>query len=158
MSRGQNEKYHKEKYHKEKHLEFIEGVIERLARNSLSCKTWALTLFSALSAVFLNASKNSCDKYNIRIFFVAVVIMLFIFWCLDAWYLKMERMYRSLYDAVCAEDSPKKPYDMSIDYFKGGKNRMINTIFSLSVCPVYCPLIIFLLFVFYLCFIGSSHA
>ena len=146
MSRGQNEKYHKVK-----HLEFIESVIERLARNSLSCKTWALTLFSALSAVLLNASKNSCDKYNRGIFFVAVVIMLIIFWGLDAWYLKMERMYRSLYDTVCTEDAPKKPYDMSIACFKEGRNRMIKTMFSLSVWPVYCPLIIFSLFVFYGC-------
>lgn len=46
-----------------KHLEFIQGVVNRLAQNSFSLKGWSITLVSAL---FLLSAKESDSKYASR--------------------------------------------------------------------------------------------
>ncbi|HHY21025.1 MAG TPA: hypothetical protein GX525_03895 [Bacilli bacterium] len=71
-----------------KHLEFLMNIIERMASNSASCKTWAITILVGLIAL-----SSSIDLPWI-IFRLLVVSFFF----LDAHYLGLEKLFRSMYD------------------------------------------------------------
>jgi hypothetical protein len=75
-----------------KHLEMIQSVISRLAGNSFSMKGWSITLIAALMAL---AAKDANERYAAVALFPALC-----FWGLDAYYLRQERLFRKLYDAV----------------------------------------------------------
>src|SRR5262249_6936434 len=75
-----------------KHLEIIQGVITRMAGNSFLLKGWSVTLVAALFAL---AAKDANTHFAALAIFPALV-----FWGLDAYYLRQERIYRKLYDKV----------------------------------------------------------
>lgn len=78
------------------HLSFIQGVITRMNSNSFSMKGWMVAIVSALCAVYA-ANPSSEASY---IYFIAAIIADILFCFLDAYYLKMEKEYRKLYDKV----------------------------------------------------------
>jgi hypothetical protein len=92
---------------REKHLELIQGVINRLAGNSFHLKGWSVVLVSALFAL---AGAATTVHFVYLAFLPAVA-----FWILDGYFLRQERMYRKLYDAVRAEDA--KDSDFSMDAY-----------------------------------------
>jgi len=75
-----------------KHLEFIQGVIGRLADNSLRLKGWSVVLVSAI--LVLVAMEGRAEAALVG---VVPVVM---FWALDSYFLWKERQYRALYDQV----------------------------------------------------------
>ena len=87
-----------------KHLELIQGVVNRLANNSFAFKAWAIVL---VAAVFAFAADDGDP-----IFLLVALIPALAFWGLDAYYLRQERLFRALYDAVrkgeagAGEDGP----------------------------------------------------
>lgn len=78
------------------HLSFIQGVITRMNSNSFSMKGWMVAIVSALLAVYA----ANADADNAFIYFIAAIVADFIFCFLDAYYLKVEKQYRDLYDKV----------------------------------------------------------
>ncbi len=84
-----------------KHLEFIQNVITRMNTNSFQIKGWAVTLVSALLAIFAS-TKN--DYFVLAAMFPAVVL-----WFLDSYYLMQERKFRGLYDDVAGVSEQPKP-------------------------------------------------
>lgn len=80
---------------KNKHLEFAQGVINRMGQNSFLIKGWTVTLVSALFAL---SAKDSNQKFVIIAYFPTVV-----FWLLDSYYLYQERLFRKVYDHVRKE-------------------------------------------------------
>ena len=85
--------------YKVKHLEFIQNVITRMNTNSFQIKEWAVTITSALLAIF--AAKSNP-------YFIATAILpVCIFWFLDSYYLTQERKFRGLYNDVAGiSDNP----------------------------------------------------
>lgn len=77
---------------KEKHLEFTQGVINRMGQNSFFIKGWTVTLVSALFAL---AAKDASQKFVIVAYFPTIA-----FWLLDSYYLYQERLFRQVYDHV----------------------------------------------------------
>lgn len=78
------------------HLSFIQGVISRMNSNSFSMKGWMVAIVSALAAVYASDSFNPCGY----LYFVVSIPVVLVFFGLDAYYLKMEKQYRKLYDNV----------------------------------------------------------
>ena len=78
------------------HLSFIQDVISRMNSNSFSMKGWMVAIVSALAAVYASDSYNPCGY----IYFVVAIPVVLAFCVLDAYYLKMEKQYRKLYDRV----------------------------------------------------------
>lgn len=72
------------------HLGVLQGVINRMAANSSSCKTWCIALVSAI--VVIIADKTKPDYVWISI----VPISLFVF--LDSYYLGLEKRFRDRYN------------------------------------------------------------
>lgn len=75
-----------------KHLEFVQAVITRMASNSFLLKGWCIILASALLGL---AAKDSNGKFTIVVFFPVVM-----FWLLDVYYLRQERLFRKKYDEI----------------------------------------------------------
>ena len=71
-----------------KHLEFIQSVIERHARASFLLKGWSVTI---VAAVFLLAVRGAEPVLAM----LAGVLPTVVFWGLDGYYLRQERLYRA---------------------------------------------------------------
>ncbi len=72
------------------YLNILQGIISRMANNSGNCKTWCITLVSALLVVIV-------DKGKINYVWIALIpIVLFGF--LDAYYLGLERAFCETYN------------------------------------------------------------
>ena len=78
-----------------KHLEIMQGMVQRLAENSRSCKVWCITLVSAI--LVLVARTGIADHALIALAPTAL------FYVLDAYYLGLERRFRNSYDSFVAK-------------------------------------------------------
>ena len=78
------------------HLEMIQRVIARMGNNSFLIKRWSVTLVAALFAL---AAVNPNVLFACLAFFPA-----FMFWALDAYFLRQESLFRKLYDHVRLSD------------------------------------------------------
>ena len=97
------------------HLSFIQGVITRMNSNSFSMKGWMVAIVSALCAVY---AANPCSEAS-YIYFIAAIIADILFCFLDAYYLKMEKEYRKLYDKVL-----KSPEETDFNMKIGGEQKV----------------------------------
>jgi hypothetical protein len=75
-----------------KHLEFIQNAISRMTQNSYLLKGWTVTLVAATFAVSISVASV---WLVVTALFPTVAFAL-----LDARYLREERLFRRLYDAV----------------------------------------------------------
>ena len=121
---------------KHKHLEFIQGVISRMAQNSFILKGWGVTLAVAL---FAFATKDVNAKYVVIAF-----IPILIFWLLDSYYLQKERLFRLLYDEVREKNENQIDFSMHINHLKKN-NPWVKSFLSGTLLVVYIPLLVFLI-------------
>ena len=112
-----------------KHLELIQGVINRMASNSFRLKEWSVVLVSAI--LVLAASEHSGEVALIAL--VPTVV----FWGLDAYFLRQERLYRALYDHVRMLKPHKIDFSMKTDSFIGAKLTWPNSLFSTTLLAYY---------------------
>ena len=126
-----------------KEIDLIQGVINRMARNSFMIKGWSLTVVGIASSLNLTSEKSVFLSVGIS------VICLF-FWGLDAFYLRTERKYRALYNDVVDKYNHKK-YDQinwfslsTADYeYDPSVGSLKTVMFSKTILPFY----LFLIFV-----------
>ena len=98
-----------------KHLEFIQGVINRLASDSFRMKGWCVVLVAAL---FILLAREG------RIEFIAVALIPVIaFWGLDGYFLWQERLYRALYNHVRTLEENQIDFSMNVSSFRTGRPR-----------------------------------
>ncbi|WP_187850714.1 hypothetical protein [Helicobacter pylori] len=71
-------------------LKILQGVINRMAQNSLECKKWTLALTVGVLSLKIEATSNS---YGLCV----LGVLLLCFWFLDAYYLTQERSFRKQY-------------------------------------------------------------
>jgi hypothetical protein len=118
------------------HINLLQGIINRLANNSASCKTWCLTLVAA----FLSLAGAAHEP---RIVTFALIPIVF-FGSLDATYLAQERAYRDLYSDVAAKIR-KKTYALE-EVFEARApltfGRIWGAFTSWSIFPVYGVLLL----------------
>ena len=90
MSPNQTDKVTFESPSVQSYLTILQSVINRMATNSSNCKTWCVTLVSAI--VVIIADKGKPDYVWIS------VVPIVLFFLLDSYYLFLERQFRSLYN------------------------------------------------------------
>lgn len=73
------------------YLNMLQAVITRVANNSAACKTWCISLLSAI--MVLSADKSRADLVWIG------GIPVLLFFVLDAYYLGLERQFRDIFGA-----------------------------------------------------------
>ena len=114
-----------------KHLEFIQGVVNRLGANSFRVKGWAVVLVSAL---FVLAALDGRIAFS----FISLLPLIFL-WTLDGYFLWQERLFRSLYDHVRTLDESNIDFSMDVRPFMGGRPRRRAT-FSKTLLMFYFAL------------------
>lgn len=127
------------------HLNMIQGVINRLAHNSFLLKGWAVTLISAVLAVI--AAREAPNYLALVALLPAVV-----FWGLDAYYLRQERLFRNLYDYIRVAGDPEKggpiePFTMHIGAFTDEVQSWFRTLWSRTISPLYGVIVIVILLI-----------
>ena len=93
------------------HLKMIQAVITRMAGNSFLIKGWSVMLVAALFAL---AAANTNALFVYLAYFPA-----FMFWALDAYFLRQERLFRKLYDCVRELDGSQINFSMDTKPFEG---------------------------------------
>ena len=116
-----------------KHLEFIQGVINRLSTNSFLLKGWSVVLVSALFAL-------SASDANVMFVYLAYVPAC-VFWGLDGYFLAMERAYRNLYDEVRRLEEGDVDFSMKTRPEDAGFARWVDATLSKTLIPFHGALI-----------------
>lgn len=127
-----------------KHLEFIQAVITRMNTNSFQMKGWMVAIVSAILALYASTQNH---------YFVLVAILpTVIFWFLDAYYLWQERKFRGLYnDVAVLSKAPQniELFAMRPDLYTGGKYSYWDVFTSITILPLYLPVIVILLGIYF---------
>jgi hypothetical protein len=122
-----------------KHLDFIQGVINRLATNSFLLKGWSVLLVSALFAL-------SAADTNVAFIFLAYIPAA-VFWGLDGYFLLLERSYRRHYDRVRVKAEHEIDFSMDISDLQGGFGEWVDATMSKTLIPFHGALIAAILIV-----------
>ena len=129
---------------KRKHLEFIQNIISRMSSNLFFLRGWTITLIGVLLALF---AKNNNSDYTIYF----LILIIFVFWILDGYFLSQERLFRDLYNDVRKLKEEEIDFSMNTSKYKKYKrNTIIYTMFSPTLLIFYLPLIGATLFIIYL--------
>lgn len=115
------------------YLKLIQDIIKRMADNSFKLKAWTTALVSAILAI--------AEKADQLYLLPMAGFILILFWYLDAYFLRMENMYRDLYNHVrkLSDISPLEfdlsPYRADVEHPK--PNNIFNYIFSETLWLFY---------------------
>ncbi len=125
-----------------KHLEMVEAIIERMAKNCFQLKGWAMTLVAIVGSL---AAKDS-DKRFIILAFIPIIV----FWLLDAYYLQQERRYKALYREIAEKKEEEIDFNLNtrkVRYLDEEVKRICfcKCVFSLSELLFYGALFLSLL-------------
>ncbi|EGR0357983.1 hypothetical protein FIM87_18890, partial [Vibrio cholerae] len=110
------------------HLTMLQNIIQRMASNSSSCKSWCITLVSAVLVIV--ADKGKPDYAWIAL------LPTVIFACLDAYYLALEKSFRETYNKFVQKLHNKRLVSSDLYAIKPQDKMSIhqfNAIKSLSV-------------------------
>jgi len=129
---------------KRQHLEFIQNAITRMNTNSFQIKGIAITIVSALMAIYAATPKV--------IFIFIGILPTLLFWFLDSYYLLQERKFRGIYDDVAEleKNIVVRPYEMPVWKYTKKINKLFsyrNAFFSPTIKWLYLPIIVFLLLI-----------
>jgi len=117
-----------------KHLVLIQGVIDRMASNSFRLKGWSVVLVSAI--LVLTAREGSGEAALIGL------VPALVFWGLDAYFLRQERLYRALYDHVRVLDPHEIDFSMQTDTFTGRRLTWHSSFFSRTLFSFYLAVLV----------------
>lgn len=124
-----------------KHLEMIQLVINRMANNSFLIKGWALTISLAGFGLFANNKKE-------YLFLVFILFACLIFWLLDAYYLRQERLFRRLYKDVSSSNKTTN-FNMDITKYQEETQCVLCMMFSFPLYLIYLAIIILTAILYY---------
>lgn len=140
-----------EKLHKE--IDLIQDCVKRMANNSFLLKGWTISLVGIIIAL----ADKKIDKIFLGIITLSITI---IFWGLDTYFLRIERMYRKMYSWVIVERKKGNlsyEYDLNPYRFKKEIDSLIKVMFSCTLLSFYgvIALVIVLFLIIY--FILNMH-
>lgn len=107
------------------HLQMLQTVVARLAGNSFLLKGWSITLVSAAFAL-------AADKANVNFIFLAYFPVT-MFWAIDGYFLRQERLFRKLYDHVRALAADAVDFSMNTSPVAASVPTWLRTCFSLTL-------------------------
>jgi hypothetical protein len=125
----------------EAHLTMMQGVINRMATNSASCKAWCVSLVSALLVVIMDKGKPEL----LPVAYIPAILFLL----LDGYYLVQEKRFRNSYNtfidklhgnAIVANDL------YAISPSGSWYAELWHAAISFSIWPFYAAMIVFIRF------------
>jgi hypothetical protein len=123
------------------HLKLIQAVITWLAQNSFTYKGWTLTLVTAIIGL---AVKEVVSPSLL----VLALLPTLAFWGLDAYYLRQERLFRALYNAIRVRSEPPpagQAFSMDTTPYRSQVASWWKTCWSQTIGWLYGPLAVVIL-------------
>lgn len=123
-----------------KHIEIIQDTIKRMADNSFKIKGWCITIVTAIIGIAI-------DKSNYDLL-VASLFPIILFWYLDAFFLRQEKLFRELYDFIrMKKDSDDIDFSMDTTPFKDTVENEWGIMYSKTLAAFYSiPAFLFIIF------------
>lgn len=136
-----------------KEIDLIQSCISRMSQNSFMVKGWLLSLIAVILALLP-------ENVNISILCLISFIVIACFWYLDAFFLKIERLYRWKYNWVIMNRLKSEDFIFDLnphnskmwlksDFINESQNStpilepcIIRVMFTRTLIPLYIPLII----------------
>lgn len=121
-----------------KEIDLIQSCINRMSQNSFMLKGWAFSIFAI---VFALVSSNM----NEMLLLIAIGVPLICFWILDAYYLRLEKMYRKMYKNVVdcrLRGLFDNLYDLDPHQYKKEVPSLLKVLFSCSLLLFYLSLLL----------------
>jgi hypothetical protein len=112
-------------------LGHLNGIIERLARNSFTIKGWAVTVASGFFGFAVKDAKPAVALVGL--------IPILIFWVTDSYYLAQERHFRQLYNSALHQDQKGS---LQITGVKVGWSDWVATMTIPVVAGLYVALLL----------------
>lgn len=123
-----------------KHLEMIQDVIERMANSSAWMKRLAIVVVGGAAALAMRGNAHVGDLPALA------VILMAIFWFMDARYHQQERWFRAVFESVRKESHTQRPdFRVAPTNEIRGQCRFWSCTFTWSTAPFYVALAAFLL-------------
>ena len=124
---------------KYKHMDYIQSAITRMASNSFYLKGWNVTIIAAIVALSIKES-------DWRIYACALLLNI-VFWFLDAYYLKQEKLFRELYRKISAmSDDAAINFSMDTREFKQNVPCVPSIMAkNISITPLYLSISVVLI-------------
>ncbi|WP_292713515.1 hypothetical protein [Nostoc sp. JL34] len=121
------------------YLNILQGIIMRMATNSANCKTWCVSLVSAILVVIADKNKPN--------YALIALIPIVLFFLLDCYYLGQERNFREIYNNFVKELHSGEVATDKLFVLKPPKGmNVVNLLFSsslsFSVYPFYLTLVL----------------
>jgi len=120
-----------------KEIDLIQSCINRMAKNSFSCKGWNLTLIAGAFALV---------PENISKWYICIVILCIdlCFWLIDSFFLLQEQLYRDKYEWIINKRLQGNkdylydlnPYNKNMN-LDNKKRNQFKAAFSLTLLPMY---------------------
>ncbi|MBE9112052.1 hypothetical protein IQ273_21845 [Nodosilinea sp. LEGE 07298] len=132
----EDQKYGSESEAVQAHLTILQQVIQRMASNSESSKTWCVTLVSAILVIVV-------DKGNPNYVWISVIPTI-LFLILDTYYLALERGFRGSYNSFVKKihTGTVEISDLFVVIPSGSLLRnFFKSLTSLSIWPFYTVLL-----------------
>ena len=130
-----------------KEVEIVQDIISRMGNNSFLVKGWSVTLV-IVSLLFEGIFYHH---------FLALIPWI-IFWFLDAYFLRLERLYRNLYDWLIHNRLHNNTYLLSMDTerFKNEVPCILQIMISKTLILFYGFLLVLIISVIYIDFFVKS--
>jgi hypothetical protein len=125
----------------EAHLTMMQGVINRMATNSASCKAWCVSLVSALLVVIMDKAKPEL----LPVAYIPEILFL----SLDGYYLVQEKRFRNSYNNFIDKlhNSTIVANDLyAISPSGSWYEALWHAAKSFSIWPFYAAMIVFIRF------------
>jgi hypothetical protein len=107
-----------------------------MAGNSFLLKGWAITISLAGFGLFVSSDGKSA-------FLLLVAFAISIFWLLDAYFLKRERLLIKLYEKVASSDGKElKSLSLDTSSYKDGLPSLIHTMLSFPTVVIYAAILV----------------
>lgn len=114
---------------RQKHLEMIQRIVDRMSTTSFLLKGWMVALVSALLALATR------DAGNTPVYLCYLPTLAF--WGLDGYYLRQERLFRRLYEKVCALPEDDVDFSMKTSGVANGTKSWFKTCQSGTLVAFY---------------------
>ena len=130
-----------------KEIDLIQGIINRMARNSFMIKGWSLTVAGIAYSLNLTSANSAFLS-------IGIPVICFFFWHLDAFYLRTERKYRALYNDVVDKYNHKKYDQINCPSVGSHKDVMLSkTLLPFYLCLIFVSILLLIASLFW----GGAH-
>ncbi len=113
-------------------LKILQGVINRMAQNSLECKKWTLALVVGVLSLKIEAVSNF---YGLCV----LGVLLACFYLLDAYYLMQEKLFREQYQWLIENrlKTDERLFEVLPAHQTCQSMQLLSAMFSISLFPYW---------------------